>query len=586
METFERIVGTLNGWVWDTGITIRGETLPLVVVALVGTGVYLTLYLGFVQVRRFAHGVAVTSGRYDDPNEPGDVTHFQALSTALSATVGIGNIAGVAIAIHLGGPGAMFWMMVCGFLGMATKYTEVTLAQRYRSVTAPDYDAQKWEGTVAGGPMYYIERGLGRKWKPMAVFFAIMLGTTAFMTGNAIQANTVADSVSSTFGVPVWITGLVTATVVFLVIIGGITRIGRVTAVLSPLMAAIYVAGSLVILGINWRGVLPAIELILREAFNPSAGVAGTGMGVFLVTMMWGIRRGLFSNEAGQGSAPIAHAAAKTDEPVSEGVVALLEPCIDTIVICAMTALVIVTTGVWDDTVTTRIPLRGGDLSYVTSTEEGAYLPLEAPPAEQIRFEGGRPVDVEPGAPQIAWHEAALGSLYVDNGMTEPFSGAIDPGRGTAVSTAGQTYTALWGPAVESGAPLTMLGFQHGLPGTWGNLVVLISVILFAVSTAISWSYYGDRCAFYLMGKRAAIPYRMTYVVLHFVGAVLPLASIWALGDVFLGIVILPNLLALILLSPEVKEMTRSYFEREPWRENYDVQKRLEEARRKGERRS
>jgi AGCS family alanine or glycine:cation symporter len=332
--------------------------------------------------------------------------------------------------------------------------------------------------------------------------------------------------------------------------------------------------------------VLPAIELILREAFNPSAGVAGTGMGVFLVTMMWGIRRGLFSNEAGQGSAPIAHAAAKTDEPVSEGVVALLEPCIDTIVICAMTALVIVTTGVWDDTVTTRIPLRGGDLSYVTSTEEGAYLPLEAPPAEQIRFEGGRPVDVEPGAPQIAWHEAALGSLYVDNGMTEPFSGAIDPGRGTAVSTAGQTYTALWGPAVESGAPLTMLGFQHGLPGTWGNLVVLISVILFAVSTAISWSYYGDRCAFYLMGKRAVIPYRMTYVVLHFVGAVLPLASIWALGDVFLGIVILPNLLALILLSPEVKEMTRSYFEREPWRENYDVQKRLEEARRKGERRS
>ena len=163
METFERIVGTLNGWVWDTGITIRGETLPLVVIALIGTGLYLTLYLGFVQIRRFAHGFAVTSGRYDDPDEPGDVSHFQALSTALSATVGIGNIAGVAIAIHLGGPGAMFWMMVCGFLGMATKYVEVTLAQRYRSVTGPDYDAQKWEGTVAGGPMYYIERGLGPK---------------------------------------------------------------------------------------------------------------------------------------------------------------------------------------------------------------------------------------------------------------------------------------------------------------------------------------------------------------------------------------------------------------------------------------
>ncbi|HET6341121.1 MAG TPA: sodium:alanine symporter family protein [Gemmatimonadota bacterium] len=585
METFERVVETLNGWVWDTGITIQGETLPLVVVALIGTGVYLTFYLGFVQIRRFAHGVAVTSGKYDDPDEPGDVSHFQALSTALSATVGIGNIAGVAIAIHLGGPGAMFWMMVCGFLGMATKYTEVTLAQRYRSVTGPDYDAHKWEGTVAGGPMYYIERGLGPRWKPMAVFFAIMLGTTAFMTGNAIQANTVADSVRTTFGVPVWITGLVTAGVVFLVIIGGITRIGRVTAILSPAMAAIYVAGALFILAINWRDVLPAIELILSEAFNPTAGVAGTGMGVFLVTMMWGVRRGLFSNEAGQGSAPIAHAAAKTDEPVSEGVVALLEPFIDTIVICAMTALVIVTTGVYDDTVPTQIPLSGGDLSYVMSTEEGAFLPLETPPAE-ISFEDGRPVDVEPGAPQIAWHEAALAQLFIDSEMSRAFSGAIDPVRGAAVSTSGETYTMLWGPAVESGAPLTMLGFQHGLPGTWGNIVVLISVILFAVSTAISWSYYGDRCAYYLLGKNALLPYKMVYVAMHFIGAVVPLASIWALGDVFLGIVILPNLLALIILSPEVKEMTRSYFQRAPWRDNYEVHKRTAESKRAGKRSS
>jgi AGCS family alanine or glycine:cation symporter len=585
METFERVVATLNGWVWDTGITIQGETLPLVVVALIGTGVYLTFYLGFVQVRRFTHGVAVTTGKYDDPDEPGDVSHFQALSTALSATVGIGNIAGVAIAIHLGGPGAMFWMMVCGFLGMATKYTEVTLAQRYRSVTGPDYDAHKWEGTVAGGPMYYIERGLGPKWKPMAVFFAIMLGTTAFMTGNAIQANTVADSVNAIFGIPVWITGLISAAVVFLVIIGGITRIGRVTGILSPLMAAIYVAGSLIILAINWRDVLPAIELILREAFNPTAGVAGTGMGVFLVTMMWGVRRGLFSNEAGQGSAPIAHAAAKTDEPVSEGVVALLEPFIDTIVICSMTALVIVTTGVYDDTVPTEISLVGGDLSYVTSTEEGAFLPLAAPPTE-IGFEDGRPVDVEPGAPLIAWHEAALGQLFTDSEMSSPFSGVIDPVRGTAVATTGETYTVLWGPAVESGAPLTMLGFQHGLPGTWGNIVVLISVVLFAVSTAISWSYYGDRCAYYLLGKNALLPYKVVYVAMHFIGAVVPLASIWALGDVFLGIVILPNLLALILLSPEVKGMTRSYFERKPWRENYEVHARVVESKQRGKRSS
>ncbi|MGH7571348.1 MAG: alanine/glycine:cation symporter family protein [Gemmatimonadota bacterium] len=585
METFERIVATLTSWVWDTGFTIQGETLPLVVVALIGTGVYLTFYLGFIQVRRFFHGVAVTSGKYDDPDEPGDVSHFQALCTALSATVGIGNIAGVAIAIHMGGPGAMFWMMVCGFLGMATKYTEVTLAQRYRSVTGPDYDAHKWEGTVAGGPMYYIERGLGPKWKPMAIFFAIMLGTTAFMTGNAIQANTVADSVQTTFGIPVWITGLVTATVVLLVIVGGITRIGRVTGILSPVMAAIYVTGALFILAVNWRDVPGAIGLVLTEAFNPTAGIAGTGMGIFLVTMMWGVRRGLFSNEAGQGSAPIAHAAAKTDEPVSEGVVALLEPFIDTIVICALTALVIITTGVWDDTVTTQITLSGGDLSYVTATDEGGFRRLGALPSDEIRFEGGQPVSSAAGDPRIAWHEVALGELYLDSERTQPFTGSIDPVRGIATSTAGEAYTSLWGPAVESGAPLTMLGFQHGLPGTWGDLVVLISVILFAVSTAISWSYYGDRCAYYLLGRKALLPYKLVYVAMHFIGAVVPLASIWALGDVFLGIVILPNLLALILLSPQVKEMTRSYFEREPWRENYEAHKRAVEGSRAGKER-
>lgn len=584
METFERVVEFLDGAVWQSGFTIQGEILPFVVIALIGTGLYLTFYLGFIQLRHLPHGFAVTSGKYDDPEEPGDVSHFQALSTALSATVGIGNIAGVAIAIHFGGPGALFWMWVTAFLGMATKYTEVTLAQRYRSVTGPDYDAEKWEGTVSGGPMYYIERGLGSKWKPLAVFFAIMLGTTAFMTGNAIQANTVADSMEATFGVPVWITGLVTATIVFLVVVGGITRIGRVSGILAPAMAVIYVTAALFILMVNYQSLLPSIGLIFSEAFQPSAGIAGGGIGIFLVTMMWGVRRGLFSNEAGQGSAPIAHAAAKTDEPVSEGVVALLEPFIDTIVICTMTALVIITTGVWNDTITTQITLGGGDVSYVTATEEGGFRRLEGAPAQELRFEGGRPAATAAGDPRIAWHEVALDELFLDSGLTQPFTGTIDPVRGVAVSAGGETTAALWGPAVESGAPLTALGFQHGLPGTWGDLVVLISVLLFAISTAISWSYYGDRCAYYLLGKRAVLPYKMVFVVMHFIGAVVPLASIWALGDIFLGIVILPNLLALILLSPEVKEMTRSYFERQPWRENYEAHRRAVETRRTGKR--
>ena len=252
MDAVERIVGLLDSIVWG-GIRIGEEVIPIAVIALLGTGIFLTLRLGFIQLRRLGHGFAVTSGKYDDPNEPGDVSHFQALSTALSATVGIGNIAGVAIALHYGGPGALFWMWVTAFLGMATKYTEVTLAQHYRNVEAVDRDPAKWEGTVSGGPMYYIERGLGPNWKPLAVLFAVLLGITAFLTGNAIQANTLADVVESTFGVPVLITGLISAAVVGLVIVGGITRIGAVTAVLAPLMAAIYCGGAFIVILMNFE---------------------------------------------------------------------------------------------------------------------------------------------------------------------------------------------------------------------------------------------------------------------------------------------------------------------------------------------
>jgi AGCS family alanine or glycine:cation symporter len=226
MDTFETIVGTLSKYIWDKGIPINGMEVPWVILALIGTGVFLTIRLGFLQLRKLGHGFAITSGIYDDPNEPGDVSHFQALTTALSATVGIGNIAGVALAIHWGGPGALFWMWMTAFVGMATKYSEVTLAQHYRQVEGIDRDAKKWEGTVSGGPMYYIERGLGPRFKPLAVFFALMLGLTAFLTGNAIQANTVADTFATVFGIEPWIIGLITTTIVGTVVIGGISRIG------------------------------------------------------------------------------------------------------------------------------------------------------------------------------------------------------------------------------------------------------------------------------------------------------------------------------------------------------------------------
>ncbi len=566
MSFLQQFVDFMNTYVVELGIDIGGERLPFMVIALLGTGVFLTLRLGFIQLRRLGHGVAVTTGRYDDPNEPGDVPHFQALTTALSATVGIGNIAGVALAVHWGGPGAVFWMWVTAFLGMATKYSEVTLAQRYRHVdTESERDPHRWEGTVSGGPMYYIERGLGRIGKPLAVLFALLLGLTAFLTGNGIQANTVADTLNATFGIPVWVSGLITSAVVAAVILGGITRIGRVTGILAPVMAALYVSGALIILILNITEVPRAFFLIFEEAFNPTAGVAGTGMGAILVTMMWGVRRGLFSNEAGQGSAPIAHAAAKTDEPVSEGVVALLEPFIDTIVICSMTALVIILTGVWEEKLPTQIDLGAGAVTWVAEGTNGRFEVTSTP--DRIEVVDGRANVRGPEDPRLAWSDVPVERLYTDPGLTQPFTGTIDPSTATATAIDGSVVT-LFGEAYETGAPLTMLGFRRGLAplGDWGHYIVLVSVLLFAVSTAISWSYYGDRCANYLFGHGAVLPYKIVFVLMHFLGAVAPLGIAWSLGDIALAIVIIPNLLGLILLSGQVKEMTDSYFERQPWK--------------------
>ncbi len=580
---FQEIVSALEEAVWSFGIPAGQETIPLIVIALLGTGFFLTIRLGFIQLRRLGHGFAVATGRYDDPDEPGDVSHFQALTTALSATVGIGNIAGVAIAIHWGGPGALFWMWITALFGMAIKYSEVTLAQHFRQVEFPDVDPHKWEGSVSGGPMYYIDRGLGKRWKPLAVFFSIFLIMTSFLTGNGVQANTVADTMLDEFGVATWITGLATATIVALVILGGIRRIGAVTGVLAPVMATIYVLGALVILARNAPEILPTFGLIFREAFDPSAGVAGTGVGAFLVTMMWGVRRGLFSNEAGQGSAPIAHAAAKTDEPVSEGVVALLEPLIDTIVICSMTGLVILTTGVWKDRVPTEIELGSGDASYIE--EGGVTVGISILEPEEVRVEDGVQQIPTGGGPVLAWHEVALDRLYVDADRTVPFTGVLLPQEDLARAADGTTYTSLHAEAVESGAPLTKLAFTKGLPGGWGGTIVMLSVLLFAISTAISWSYYGDRCANYLFGSRAVLPFKMLFVGMHFLGAVTALSTIWILGDVALGLVTFPNLIALVLLSGTVLKITKSYFERRPWEENRIAHQKWVEERRKQRRR-
>ena len=561
METLENVVTAVRVFVWEWGIPLGDSTIPLVVIALIGAGAFLTLRLGFIQLRHFGHGVAVATGRYDDPESTGDVSHFQALSTALSATVGIGNIAGVALAVHWGGPGALVWMWLTAVLGMATKYAEVALSMHYRSV---HQEAAKVVGTVSGGPMYYIEHGLGTNWKWMAVFFAGMLGFTAFFTGNAIQANTVADTAETAFGIPVWITGAITVSIVASVILGGITRIGRITSILAPFMAAVYALSALLIVFMNLGEVVPAFATIFSEAFNPTAGVAGTGVGAILVTMIWGVNRGLFSNEAGQGSAPIAHAAAKTEEPVSEAVVALLGPFIDTLVIVTMTALVIVITGVYDERFSTEITLEGGDLSWGSGDAGAGYVDVDLP--AEIRIQDG--AHVAGSAALVAWHEVAVEVLSTDEGRTQAFTGSVFPARGEAVADDGTVYTSLWGMAVESGAPLTTNAFRQGLSplGDWGHYIVILSVFLFGISTAIAWSYYGDRCAIYLFGEGAVFPYKIAYLIMHFVGALVALNLVWELGDIALGIVILPNLIALVMLSGKIKELTDDYFERKPWK--------------------
>lgn len=535
METFDAIISWLVNIIWNTP-----PSMPAMVVILLAFGFYITFRLGFIQVRRLKHGFKVVTGTYDDPDDEGDINHFQALSTALSATVGIGNIAGVALAIHYGGPGALFWMWVTAVLGMAIKFTEVTLAQKYR-ITNED-------GTVSGGPMYYIEKGLGPNWKWLAIAFSIAAAICAFLTGNAIQANTVADVMNSDFEIPRALTGLITATLVGAVILGGIKRIGYVTARLVPFMGILYVATGLIILLINYDQILPSFWLILTNAFNPQAGVLGVGSGTLIFTLSYGVQRGLFSNEAGQGSAPIAHSAAKTDQPVREGVVALLEPLIDTLIVCTITGLVIVSTGAWDMYHSTSVFPQAGEISY--NVENGNTL----------IFEDGVPVNGE-----MLRYDVPVDVMYTDQEQTELFTGQIENIGMEPVIITNNTpqIDRLFGGVIENGAPLTSRAFEIGLgplmPG--GGFIVTIAVLLFALSTSISWSYYGDRAAQYLFGFKSIFWYRLAFVGMHFFGAIVSLTTIWAFGDVMLGLMAFFNIIALFALSGVIVKVTRKYFE-------------------------
>jgi len=543
---FKTIVDYGGTWVWGTP-----AKLPWIVVLLLGTGFYVTVRLGLVQVRALGHAFKVVAGKYDDPNDPGDVSHFQALSTALSATVGIGNIAGVAIAIHMGGPGAVFWMWVTAFFGMALKFSECTLAVYYR-----DYDDK---GDVAGGPMYYIEKGLGRSWKPLAMAFAFFAIISSFGGGNMNQANTVAVSAHHEFGLSAYIVGIVLAVVVGVVIVGGIRSIAKVASILAPTMAVIYVSAALLIIAFHLGEVPGAFHDIFAGAFNLDAGLGGAAGSVFM-TMLWGVKRGLFSNEAGQGSAPIAHAAAKTDEPVREGVVGLMEPFVDTLVICTMTALVVVMSGAWHEKKPTELPLSGvAVMAAKGAPEPSAEIPVvkgvQTPAAGQV------PVTFKVNDGAVDDVVLRAGDTPIDGTLRYDAAGK----KVEVVDGSGKTVDAtMAGKVLQTSSALTSTAFRRGLSplGDWGSMVVTICVFLFAVSTMISWSYYGDRCVTYLFGARYVIVYRVIYIGFVYVGATQSLKVVWDYGDLALGLMTVPNLIAVLLLSPKLLELSRDYFRR------------------------
>ncbi len=442
MELLNEWVGALNGLVWGW---------PMLVMIL-GTGVFLTAGLKAMPIRRIGYGFK-TLWRGRDSTEEGDITPFNALMTSLSATIGTGNIAGVGTAIAIGGPGAVFWMWCTALVGMATKYAEAVLAVKYRETDEL--------GNHVGGPMYYIKNGLGSKWQWLATAFAIFGAFAGFGIGNMVQANSVADAVATNMGVDKLITGIAMAVLVFAVLIGGIRRIAEVAGKLVPLMAVAYVGGGLIVILANIGDVPSAIGVIVTEAFTPTAATGGFAGAAVIVAIQMGVARGIFSNEAGLGSAPIAHAAAKTNDPVRQGSIAMLGTFIDTLIVCTITALVIVLTGAWT-------------------------------------------------------------------------TGA-------------------------SGASLSSAAFGQALPG-FGEWVVTLGLIVFAFTTMLGWSVYGERCVEYLFGVKSILPFRILWVLAIPVGATVKLAFVWLLADTLNALMAIPNLIALVLLGPVVFALTKEYF--------------------------
>jgi alanine or glycine:cation symporter, AGCS family len=538
---------------------------PWFVYLLLGTGIFFTIYLKFPQFRYFRHALRVVKGRFDKSTDVGDTSHFQALTTALSGTVGTGNIAGVALAIHLGGPAALFWMMVTAAVGMTTKFVEVTLSHKYRELT-PD-------GTVAGGPMYFMKERMNivlknkkvintGKW--LGAFFAMATILSSFGTGNLPQVNSISNSIFATFGIPHIITGGVLAVLLAFVILGGIKRIAQVTSKLVPGMALIYFIGAIAVLGYNYDSILPSIASIFTDVFTGTSAAGGFLGAGFAFAFNRGVNRGLFSNEAGQGSAPIAHAAARAHEPVSEGMVAILEPFIDTIIICFLTGIVLLSSGAWKDKIdnsfqaTDMIVLNRvyDDKDEAQRLKLYEYISGESDiPAYsgQLSIEEGKITDQVTVINARSVAENVLVTL-----QNKPFTGKIDVVNGKVQATI--TGISFSGISLIHSAPLTTEAFTRSWFGNWGKYIVSIGLLLFAFSTAISWSYYGDRAVTYLIGNNYVIYYRALYVIGFFVASFTDTTIIWTLSGITIAFMTIPNLIGLLVLHREVKTTIKDYW--------------------------
>ena len=521
--------------------------------ALLGTGLFFTIYLKFPQIRYFRFAVKVVKGKYDKSDDEGDTSHFQALTTALSGTVGTGNIAGVALAVHIGGPAALFWMLMTAAFGMTTKFVEVTLSHKYREKTA--------DGTMAGGPMYFMKNKMNMGW--LAIIFAIATVLSSFGTGSLPQINSIANSMFSTFGIKHILTGGVLAVLLGFVIIGGIKRIAAVTEKLVPTMAIIYFIGAFSVIFYNTENIMTSFVSIFADLFTGSAATGGFVGASIAFAFNKGVGRGLFSNEAGQGSAPIAHASARTKEPVSEGMVAILEPFIDTIVICTVTGLVLLSSGVWNekhqnDFQPTDMQIISG-MTYKDDTEEGvAQLYGHISEKELLPFYEGDLV-VENGVIKsevsIINARSLAENVKIYDGESL-YSGSLKVESGKPVNT---DYI-FRGKSLVHSAPLTAIAFQKGFFGEWGQYIVSIGLLLFAFSTAISWSYYGDRAITFLLGSKFIVYYRIVYVGAFFLASFADTTIIWTLSGITIAVMTLPNLFGLLYLRKDIKSTIAQYW--------------------------